>query len=47
MLALKEKDRSRFYGSQIAFVPQNPMTALDPSRKIGHQMTEFLRLHSL
>ena len=45
MLALKEKDRSRFYGSQIAFIPQNPMTALDPSRKIGHQMTEFLRLH--
>ena len=45
LLALKEKDRSRFYGSQIAFTPQNPMTALDPSRKIGHQMTEFLRLH--
>ena len=32
LLALKEKDRSRFYGSQIAFIPQNPMTALDPSR---------------
>ena len=45
LLALKEKDRSRFYGSQIAFIPQNPMTALDPSRKIGRQMVEFLRLH--
>lgn len=45
LLALKEKERSRYYGSQIAFVPQNPMTALDPSRKVGHQMAEFLRLH--
>ena len=42
---LKEKDRKQVYGSQIAFVPQNPMTALDPSRKVGHQMTAFLRGH--
>ena len=45
LLTLREEERSRFYGSQIAFVPQNPMTALDPSRKIGRQMAEFLRLH--
>lgn len=45
LLRLKEKERALYYGSQIAFVPQNPMTALDPSRKIGVQMTEFLRLH--
>ena len=45
LLQLKEKERALCYGSRIAFVPQNPMTALDPSRKIGVQMTEFLRLH--
>ena len=45
LLQLKEKERALYYGSQIAFVPQNPMTALDPSRKIGVQMAEFLRLH--
>ena len=45
LLSLKEKERNRYYGNQIAFVPQNPMTALDPSRKVGHQMAEFLRLH--
>ena len=45
LLVLKERERSRYYGSQIAFIPQNPMTALDPSRKVWHQMAEFLRLH--
>ena len=45
LLRLKEKERALYYGSKIAFVPQNPMTALDPSQKIGTQMTEFLRLH--
>ncbi|BDF57326.1 ABC transporter ATP-binding protein [Christensenellaceae bacterium] len=45
LLQLKEKERALYYGSRIAFVPQNPMTALDPSRKIGVQMAEFLRLH--
>lgn len=45
LLQLKEKERALYYGSQIAFMPQNPMTALDPSRKIGVQMAEFLSLH--
>ncbi len=45
LLRLKEKERALYYGSQIAFIPQNPMTTLDPSRKIGVQMAEFLRLH--
>ena len=45
LLQLKEKERALYYGNKIAFVPQNPMTALDPSRKIGTQMSEFLRIH--
>ena len=27
------------------FIPQNPMTALDPFRKIGAKWPEFLNLH--
>jgi len=42
---LSEGRRKSIYGSQIAFVPQNPMTALDPSRTVGHQMLQFIRLH--
>ena len=45
LLQLKEKERTLYYGSKIAFVPQNPMTSLDPSRKIGVQMAGFLKLH--
>ncbi len=46
LLRLKrEKERALYYGNKIDFIPQNPMTALDPSRKIGAQMAEFLNLH--
>ena len=45
LFQLKEKERAMYYGRKIAFVPQNPMTALDPSRKVGAQMSEFLRIH--
>ncbi len=31
-------------GSHIGFVPQNPMTALNPVRKVGKQMEEIFRL---
>lgn len=42
---LSERQRSEIYGKRIAFIPQNPMTALDPSVRIGKQMEEMLRLH--
>lgn len=43
---LTEKHKRGIYGNQIAYIPQNPMTALDPSMRIGRQMDETLRLHS-
>lgn len=46
LLALPSKERRKLYGSVIAFIPQNPMTAFDPSMKIGKQMMETLRLHT-
>ncbi len=46
LLGLAESRRAEFYGSRIAFIPQNPMTALDPSRRVGRQMDETLRIHT-
>ncbi len=43
---LPERWRADYYGKRIALVPQNPMTALNPSVKIGKQMDETLRLHT-
>ncbi len=46
LIGLPDRKRRSIYGCRIAFVPQNPMTALDPSMKIGKQMDETLRLHT-
>lgn len=45
LLTLPLRDRLCIYGGDIAFIPQNPMTALDPSVRIGRQMDETLALH--
>lgn len=45
MITLSAKEKRKLYGGEIAFIPQNPMTALDPSTKIGKQMLETLLLH--
>ncbi|MCR5173021.1 MAG: ABC transporter ATP-binding protein [Oscillospiraceae bacterium] len=46
LLHMEERKRPGLYGKAIAFVPQNPMTALDPSMRIRGQMDEHLRLHT-
>lgn len=46
VLAADKKSRRQLYGSDIALIPQNPMTAFDPSCKIGHQLAETYRLHN-
>ena len=46
LLGMPEKHRAGIYGKKVAFVPQNPMTALDPSVSIGRQMDETLYLHT-
>jgi peptide/nickel transport system ATP-binding protein len=35
----------RIWGSKIGLVPQNPLDSLNPSLKIGEQMTELTLLH--
>ncbi|MCE8005610.1 ABC transporter ATP-binding protein [Aestuariivita sp.] len=36
------RERLRVIGSQTAVIPQDPLTALNPSRRIGPQMTDRL-----
>lgn len=42
---LSRSELSALRGSEIAMVPQDPATALDPLRRVGSQITEVLRVH--
>jgi peptide/nickel transport system ATP-binding protein len=42
LLGLPAPDRRALLGREIAFVPQEPLTALNPSRSIGSQFDEHL-----
>lgn len=43
---LHSSEKRKIYGNSIALIPQNPMTALNPSVRVGKQMDETLALHS-
>ena len=45
LLELSEKQMQDVRGSKIAMVFQDPMTSLDPTMKIGKQLTESLKKH--
>lgn len=45
LLRLPEARRRRLRGARIAYIPQNPMTALDPVLSVGTQLGETLRAH--
>ena len=42
LLALPPKDRRRRIGASCALIPQDPLTALNPSHRIGPQITDRL-----
>ncbi|MER7555592.1 dipeptide/oligopeptide/nickel ABC transporter permease/ATP-binding protein [Nocardioides sp. NPDC126508] len=44
--AISESARNRLRGSRIGYIPQEPMSNLDPSFRIGHQLVEPMR-HNL
>jgi peptide/nickel transport system ATP-binding protein len=44
LLALDAHDRRRLLGAEVALIPQDPLTALNPARRIGAQLTDGLRL---
>lgn len=45
LLDLSEKDMCSIRGDEIAMVFQDPMTSLNPVVRVGHQITEALKLH--
>ena len=45
VLQMSKKRRKHFYGVDVAMVFQNPMTSLNPVKRIGVQMTEGMRYH--
>ena len=46
LFALSAKQRKRYQGQQIAMIYQEPMTSLNPVKRIGTQVEEVLRLHT-
>ncbi len=45
MVGLADSDRRKILGRDISLIPQDPLTALNPARRIGAQMTDVMRLH--
>ena len=43
--AMRAKERRQLWGPKVAMVFQDPMTSLNPVKKIGVHLTEPLRLH--
>ena len=46
LLSISEKEMQSIRGAQIAFIPQNPMTSLDPVYRVGDQIVEGLTQHA-
>ncbi len=44
LAALSERERRAMLGRDLALIPQDPMTALNPVRPVGRQMVDVLRL---
>ena len=45
LLWISEREHGALLGRDIALIPQNPMTALNPVARILPQMTDVLRMH--
>lgn len=46
ILSLSEKNLAKMRGNKIGMIFQEPMTSLDPAKKIGRQVEEVLKLHT-
>ena len=45
LLGLSETDMRRLRGAEVALIPQDPLSALNPAFRIGLQATDALRIH--
>jgi peptide/nickel transport system ATP-binding protein len=45
LLAMREAERRSLLGSRIALIPQDPMTSLNPVKRVGVQVASLLRHH--
>jgi peptide/nickel transport system ATP-binding protein len=45
LATLDEKEMRQVRGNEVALIPQDPMTALNPTMTIGKQIAEGVRLH--
>jgi peptide/nickel transport system ATP-binding protein len=45
LLRLRPGDLRELRGARVAYVPQDPSAALNPTRRVGTQLTEALRVH--
>jgi peptide/nickel transport system ATP-binding protein len=46
LATLSEKEMQRQRGQSVALIPQDPMSSLNPTTKIGRQIGEGLRIHT-
>ncbi|MBP1889184.1 oligopeptide transport system ATP-binding protein [Clostridium moniliforme] len=45
VLSLNKKELQNFRGGEVSMIFQDPMTSLNPTMKIGKQITEVLKIH--
>ncbi len=45
LLSLSTSEMRRIWGNQISMVPQDPLSSLNPSIRVGEQIAEILRQH--
>lgn len=45
LLELSEKEMHKIRGAEIALIPQDPMTSLNPLYTVGNQLLEVIKIH--